>query len=72
MANGVRATLGLGKDVEVVLTKGDHELRIEFKEALGNATLSLTWTPPGGQPVVLPAEVLWHDPRKAESYERAP
>lgn len=70
--SAVGATLQLGKEIEVALTKGDHEVKIEFKEALGNAAFTLRWTPPGGPPVVLPVDVLWHDPRKTESYERAP
>jgi serine/threonine protein kinase len=62
----------LSNEVDAALTKGEHAIRIEFREALGVATYSVNWKNAAGELVPLPVEVLSHDPRKAEEYERAP
>ena len=70
--SAVGATLDLGMEVESTLSKGDHDLKIEFKEAMGNANFNVSWKPPGGNVIVLSPDALWHDPRKADSYQSAP
>jgi formylglycine-generating enzyme required for sulfatase activity/serine/threonine protein kinase len=66
------AALELGKRCEVMLTKGDHNLKIEYHEATGNAQFGLFWKPPGGAEVIVPPEALFHDPDRTEEYQRAP
>jgi hypothetical protein len=66
------AALELEKRCEVTLTKGNHDFKVEFHEATGNAQFNLFWKPPGGAEVIVPPEVLFHDPDKAGEYERAP
>ncbi|MDP2433554.1 MAG: Ig-like domain-containing protein [Pseudomonadota bacterium] len=44
----------------VALSAGYHDLRLEFFENSGGATISLSWTPPGGAKALIPESVLYN------------
>jgi len=58
------------KEGEVSLSKGDHELFIQYSEGGGSASYSVKWKPEGGGFEDVPASALWHDTRQIAKYEQ--
>lgn len=49
------------KQATLELTKGDHEIRIEFTQGGGEAGIRVRWQPPGGEGrKIIPATSLFH------------
>ncbi|HEY3321323.1 MAG TPA: PA14 domain-containing protein [Planctomycetota bacterium] len=53
------------------LSKGDHEIKIDYKEYAGGASMAVRWQPPGANGwQEIPEANLWHDARKKPQYEQ--
>jgi hypothetical protein len=59
------------KEDSVQLAKGDHEIKIEYKEGNGGANFTIKWKPDGAADWLdIPPEALWYDPRETAKYEQ--
>jgi hypothetical protein len=55
---------------DVDLSAGNHEIKIQYREDAGNASMHVKWKPPGAKDLKeIPAEIMFHDPRNAKQYE---
>jgi WD40 repeat protein/predicted Ser/Thr protein kinase len=57
---------GTAHETTLDLSAGPHALRLDYFQAMGKASISLHWSPPGGRPGPVPAEALFHDRADAE------
>ena len=59
------------QEVEITLSKGDHEFQIFYFDQSRGARNNLEWRLEGGFDwQELPAGALWHDPRQIEKYQK--
>jgi WD40 repeat protein len=55
------ASSARGSEAAVDLSGEPHSLRIDYVQGWGDAHIVVRWSPPGGAPVPIPAEALFHD-----------
>jgi putative membrane-bound dehydrogenase-like protein len=60
------------KSKRTKLTAGEHTLVLEFVEEGGGSGCILSWTPPDGEPQVIPASVLFHHTGNVDDRELEP
>lgn len=59
------------KEGRVLLTAGDHALRLDFVQGEGEAGCILSWAGEGLAKDVIPAAALWHQPASARPADRS-